>query len=1222
MASGLLSPVLSSASKLLDLLRSRPAASCPPCGGRSTVSADVQRLERLLRRIQATLDDAAEREVRDSSVKLWIEELTDLARDAEDVLDDYRYDLLRRRVQEHQGAANTVSTSGKRKHDDEENVGICERIRKITRRFEISTDRAALQLRPDDEDGGISERIGEITRRFEEISTDRAALHLGPEDGVRIAGRDHLWESRATSYLLDESLVFGRTEEKDRIIELVLSCSLGTGTQVLPVVGMGGIGKTTMAQMVYNDGRVQETFDLRGWVHVSQTFDLVRLTTAITESLTKKSCGFNEFSNIHDVLKEEINAKSVFLVLDDVWNGRESCWQDLLSPLKFAQTVTILVTTRYKEVARPVQTVKPFFLGLLPEDHCWLLFRCYAFGDRSIDEESSLVQVGRKIMQKCGGLPLAVKSIGCLLRSKMDMRTWIEISQSEFWEYSDDNEEIFSALRLSFYRLPARLKPCFLLCTLYCKGEAFTKNDMIHLWIAHGYIQPTRFKTPEKVAGEYFDELYERSLIETDLELCDGRQYMKNPIARSSAKLSSDQLLNASQNFDVSHVRSLVEVFRGKKTKNSSDQLHLPFQRFRLHDMIWDLAKSLSSYFLSVRDDKGSLNEANILLQGNGISRENSQWDHVRNLKLYDSSFRIIGVYKFKYLRALVLKFSLCLHSIYGIRNLKHLRYLHVNVSCFHERRRQRICNTLKRLPETICHLYSLEKLIISIVQEFSIKSCNLISLRYLHLSFQFNDWSPLQLSELYNLDTLCLRSCGAITELPLCIGNLVNLRRLNLSKIPNIKKLNHDSFRWQNNNNKFYLRKVVFPALEELECDNLYDVRDWCGVQASDCPKIQSITIRNCYKLRRIPYFASVRELILSNLAITDLQLSVYNVPSQLQTLDIRDCQNLNSLMGLENLCSLGSLYIARCPELVFSRKKKLLYKPHHVFIDDCFGLMEWCDEQKLHYQVPEMVKMSHIKRAKECGVSYFQSFEHLCLDICPEKGRELILSPNNWFPSELRLLKFGLKRARSVPSLHVGAPTLKRLKNFDVSFPTLERLSSPTLERLKNFDASFPTLERLENFHVGFPTLGRLEIRGCPKLVALIDLDELNTLHSLVIADCPVLYILPEMKFPLWLTSLTIDGCHKLLSLPLNLSRPSVLIDLQVSDCQGLVYIGGLECLGKLESLVLLHCPLLQLQELLPGIPESVTVFLCPKLKKWCEIQSIEHQESVPDSSHEVDA
>ncbi|XP_062183045.1 putative disease resistance protein RGA1 [Phragmites australis] len=844
-----------------------------------------------------------------------------------------------------------------------------------------------------------------------------------------------------------------------------------------------------------------------------------------------------------------------------------------------------------------------------------------------------------KIMQKCGGLPLAVKSIGCLLRSKMDMQTWMEISESEFWEYSDDNEEVFSALRLSFYRLPAKLKPCFLMCTSYPKGQPFTKDDMIHLWIAQGYIHPKTCETPEKVAGEYFDELNERSLIEIDLDLSNDCQYLER---RPLGEISSEQLFNTDQNFYESHVRSLVETFHERKTEGSSDQSLWSFQGFKLHDMVWDVAKSLSSHVLSVTaDDEGSLNVSNkvqhlFLRLGRSryrhdilkslprkvtgplryhemtqdslihndlmiellrcmenlrikssqeycLAKEHSHFLTVQNrvsqlrkmnylrtlvLEYWDYAFPI-DIHRFAYLRALVLDSCNDRGCISAIQNLKHLRYLHVT-NCY-----PMICENLEHLTESGCHLYSLEKLIISTCcLEFSMKSCNLLSLRYLHLSGQFNDRSLHSFCHLYNLDTLCLQNCGNITGLPLFIGNLMNLRRLQLAQISKIRKFDHDSFRCQNNNNKCQLTKVIFPALEELEFDGLYDLQDWCGVQDSDCPKMQSITIRNCCKLRRIPYFGYVRKLTISKLTLTDLQLWVSNnEPSRLQTLDIRDCKNLTSLIGLKYLCSLGTLNIARCPELTVFGKEKLPYKPQHVFIDDCLLLKGWCDEQELYYQAPEMVKISDVKRANELGIAYFQSFKHLSLDVCPEKGPELILTPNNWLASDLRLLRFE--------------------SSCGVS-----------------------------SFHRGLSTLRRLEIRGCPKLVALMGLEELNVLHSLVIEDCPLLYMLPEMKLPPRLSSLMVQGCHKLLSLHLNISEPSVLTELEVSDCQGLVHIEGLRYLSNLESLVLLHCPLLELQELLPGVPESVAVFLCPKLKKWCEIQSIEYQESVPDSSYETDA
>nr|XP_034569914.1 uncharacterized protein LOC117834452 [Setaria viridis] len=178
MASGSVSSLLSSVGKLLDFLRAPPAAaaSCPPVppprGGRpAATAADLQWLGQLRRRIQAALDDAGE-----------------LTREAEDVLDAYRYELLRHRVLERQAAAAAFSVSRKRERDDgEEDGSFSERIKEITRGFEISTDRAGLQLRPE-EDGVTSEKMQETAWWTDEISTDRAIPLLRPDDedgGIR-----------------------------------------------------------------------------------------------------------------------------------------------------------------------------------------------------------------------------------------------------------------------------------------------------------------------------------------------------------------------------------------------------------------------------------------------------------------------------------------------------------------------------------------------------------------------------------------------------------------------------------------------------------------------------------------------------------------------------------------------------------------------------------------------------------------------------------------------------------------------------------------------------------------------------------------------------------------------------------------------------------------------------------------------------------------------------
>lgn len=321
--------------------------------------------------------------------------------------------------------------------------------------------------------------------------------------------------------------------------------------------------------------------------------------------------------------------------------------------------------------------------------------------------------------------------------------------------------------------------------------------------------------------------------------------------------------------------------------------------------------------------------------------------NYLRTLVLKSWTCYHIGINKLTYLRALVLDSCTDSAYIFAIQYLKHLRYLHVT-NC------DSLIGQNKEFENSICHLYSLEKLIISTCRkEFSTESCKLFSLRYLHLSVRFFDWSFHPFSQFYNLETLCLQSCDSIAELPLCIGYLMKLRRLQLAQIPKITILNHYSFPCQKCENESKFRAVIFPSLEELELDGLCDLQYLWELEDSDYPKMQRVTIKNCYKLRRVPYFGSVRNLEIWNLSLTCLQLSACNEPSQLQSLDIRDCPNLKSLYGLKNLRCLGSLYIAHCPELIVFHKERLPCRPQHVFIDDCPGLKKWCDEQEFYYQV-----------------------------------------------------------------------------------------------------------------------------------------------------------------------------------------------------------------------------------------------------------------------------
>ncbi|KAJ3696415.1 hypothetical protein LUZ61_000120 [Rhynchospora tenuis] len=399
MASWVFSSIQSISSKVLEAIQGTAAGPPDVADQNGSVIADLQKLSRMLARIMAVQQDAEEREIHDRSVRLWLEELRGVAYQAEDVLDEYHYEVLRSIVESGDAAIEMY-------HQEDRDTRIKRKFAGMYISSSLSYSSASIAKIsiPD----GMGEKIKSITERFEEISNDRQALHLKEDEGFRLITSPQI--RPPTSSHVDERALFGREEEKEKIISLLTSLSC-PNFMVLPIIGMGGLGKTTLAQLVYNDSRIHQLFNKRSWVSVSDDFDLVRLTKAIIESMSDSPCGFSELSKLQDVLKDEINGISLFLVLDDVWNEKINLWECFQGGFVSAKTVRILMTTRNSTVAEVMQTTSPFHLGYLPEEYCWSLFKHFAFGNREAREDANLLEIGRGIVGKCKGLPLAIKEL-------------------------------------------------------------------------------------------------------------------------------------------------------------------------------------------------------------------------------------------------------------------------------------------------------------------------------------------------------------------------------------------------------------------------------------------------------------------------------------------------------------------------------------------------------------------------------------------------------------------------------------------------------------------------------------------------------------------------------------------------------------------------------------------------------------------------------------------
>lgn len=708
-----LSSLLSTIKRALNLIHR--------LGRRDDLKEHVEKLDRTLRRVQATIEEVGHREIHDETIKLWLQELKYLASDAEDVLDDYHYELLRCQLEVK--PAVTTSPFGKAAsmvYSSGPNTAMVNSTSSCFSEI-ISVE--------------MIEKIRQINSRFDEISRDREALHLTSEEGERrgVASSIHL---SISSHLMNKDDIFGRSDDKEKVINLLLSGILWDEEgkdqlQVIQILGMGGIGKTTLAQMVYDDPFVKSMFDVMAWIYVSPEFDIVRLTKEVSEFVTgKPGDSFDGFSKIQEVLQKELVGKKMILVLDDVWNMQQNDWEMLFLPLRVAKLVRVLVTSRNDAVIQTLHTVTPYRLNVLPEHECWKLFEHCAFGGKKIAKKAWSEEIGRQIIKKCRGLPLAVKCIGGALRYNIEKESWKEILDSELWE-SDELNPVFRALKVSYYHLPHKLRDCFLFCSLFPKGSRLRKVEIIYMWMAHGFIQPKGRKRAEDLCEEYLDELQMRSFI----------------------------LLGA---------------------KGS----------FILHDVIYDLAKSLSvGEIHTIMDEKSS--HLSDKVRHLYIKKGNKPYEPFRpcwlrtlfnaSLMPHGSSIYLTDIWSVRVLGLIGSNVHVLASSSH---RLKHLRYIGIKEV------------DLEKLPDSICLLYNLQTLKLSYcyhLRELPSNISNLINLRYLHIAYVGIEELPSTLWQVDNLQMLHLEECVNLKLLPPGISNLTNLRILRLKSCKNLLELPSD---------------------------------------------------------------------------------------------------------------------------------------------------------------------------------------------------------------------------------------------------------------------------------------------------------------------------------------------------------------------------------------------------------------------------------------------
>lgn len=468
----------------------------------SSFEDDFIKLQSDLTAVSAVLHDAEKKqhEEKRDSVEDWLRKLQHALHDAEDLLDDIKAESLRQNVEAEWRVVTWV------------------------RNFYFLSS--------------MDYRVKKIRGRIEDIARQRSSLHLqelNRGDMVVVVNsiarqRKHTTTTtRPYSYPRFTEVV-GREQDKRSVMERLFGGGDDDGSVfVVPVVGIGGLGKTALVHLVFDDERVKRGFDLRIWVDVSDDLNPERVRQK--KVVRAVNCGDDRNARGIDsvsCLEDRVRGKRFLLVLDDVWNCNRVEWLDVKKLLGNGERGSrILVTTRYKITASIMGGESSLYqLGALADGDCWALFEKWAFGEgESAQHHPNLVRIGEEIVTKCGGVPLAIRTVGGILSGSKEESYWLSVKNSDTWgmdnkytmglnNMSEREDGILSVLKLSYDQLPTPLKECFAYCSLLSKGREFDKQDLIHSWMAQGFIHHASGQQLEDVGSWYVNEFVSRSIFE------------------------------------------------------------------------------------------------------------------------------------------------------------------------------------------------------------------------------------------------------------------------------------------------------------------------------------------------------------------------------------------------------------------------------------------------------------------------------------------------------------------------------------------------------------------------------------------------------------------------------------------------------------------------------------------------------------------------------------
>ncbi|XP_047180608.1 putative disease resistance protein RGA3 [Vigna umbellata] len=1034
------------------------------------VHRQTQKLSSNLTAIRAVLRDAERKQITSHAVKDWLQKLTDAAYVLDDILDE-------------------CSIHSTKVNFDDAHTSCLSRLHPNDILFRFN----------------IGKRMKDITRRFHDIHEERSMFNLEP--GVTEVQTIHdNW--RQTSSDITEPVIYGRDQDREQIVKFLLEdASNSEEVSIFPIVGMGGLGKTTLTKKVFNDHRIRKHFELTIWVCVSDDFNTMTILQSIIECIAGQNPNINSLEAMRKKVEDVLHGKRYLLVLDDVWNEDPEKWEQLKGKLQCARAAkgaTILVTTRLEEVASTMQTHPAYRLKELPGDESWSLFKHHAFGPNR-EETEELVSIGKEIVTKCVGSPLAIKTLGSLLRDESDVKQWQNVRESEIWDIREESSSatgeensIMRALKLSYFNLDLSLRRCFSFCAIFPKDFEIDKEELIHLWMANGFIKCEGNVEVEDVGNKVWKKLYSRSFFQ-------------------EAKYDEFGMITTFKIHDLFHdlAQSImgeecVVIVKGRLTPLSSRVHYLSSYAYvrgfkYAFKKVESLRTSIGTYCVVP-----SNHSLRALCTSSSLLSPLKDLTRLRYLSLtcYSKANLNNFICQMPKLQILKLQNSACLHglpkNLTQLQDLRHIvmDYCNSVVETLPKISKLRHLRTLSIFvvgSKPGCGLAELHSLNLggrlrirgleNVPNEWDAKQANLIGKKDLNIlqlswdgnanpkgsnvsvervlealeppstlkSFEMNGYQGRHLSSWMRNNSV-LRDLVKVTlsDFDNCeelfpLGKLAHLKRLNVSEMKNVKWIDGETYDG--------VEEKAFPSLEKLIVDNLPNLERLLRDEGVEMlPRLSQLTIEGVLNFK-VPRLPCVEELSVERIGEAASFMEVVGNMACLKTLSIIGVKGVVVLpVEFSRLGALQTLFIANWYDVE--------YFPEHVL------------EGLTSLRILDISNCKKLKSLSE-GVRHLARLERLMISGCPA----LVALPSNM--SQLSALRYvlieycftlpdGLQRVPSLRVLYIYECTCTSLPDWLGDMTTLEELRIHCCWELRSLPSS---IQRLTN-------LSRLNIRECPHL------------------------------------------------------------------------------------------------------------------------------------------